>query len=158
MAMNYDEILVPDRLYEIGQDIQPGYFLFSNLGIEDGEHLDVHFNMYPDRPPVSLYRRANGYFGVAKLTEECKYCKVEYGRALYYGKPFNLYEVLNSVILPDSAYHPEGVIALQNELCTIKIFKHEKNTYLYHGSRDAEVYEQYFTLLMGTSFGLACFQ
>lgn len=141
MACN--EVLVPDRLYKVGRDIQPGYYLFSNLGVRDEEHPDVYFNMYPEHPPVSRYHRAEGYFGVAKLTEEFKYIKMEYGRALYYGKPFDLYALLNSVALPDNDYHPEGIIALRNELCTIRIFKQEKVTSLYHGDGDAEVYEQY---------------
>ena len=140
---NKNRVLISNHLYQVGRDIQAGYYLFSNEGAGDSEHPDVHFNMYPERPPVSRYQRSSGYFGVTEINSSTRYIKVNYGQALYYGKPFNLYETLKLASLPDDNYRPADVIVLQNELCTIKVYKQDSRTHLYHGDGDTEVYEQY---------------
>lgn len=149
---NRNKILIPNHLYQVGRDIQPGYYMFSNLGTADAEYPNVHFNMYPEHPPVSRYRRSRGYFGVTEIDTSTRYVELEYGQALYYGKPFNLYETLKLVSLPNGDYYPKGTIMLQNEICAIKVYRQDKCTYLYHGDGDAEVYEQYLYSINGHKF------
>lgn len=147
-----NKILISNHLYQVGHDIELGYYLFSNEGTADTEHPDVYFNMYPERPPVSPYRRSSGYFGVTAINSTTMYVELKYGRALYYGKPFNLYETLRLAALPNDNYYPAGATVLQNELCTIKVYKQDNRTYLYHGDSDAEVYEQYLYSINGHKF------
>ena len=152
-------ILQSDHVYEIGSSNPLGYYLFSNK-IESAEgsvshhnSVDAEFNMYETYPPVTSYRRAKGFFGLAQVCLGQRYILVENGIAFYYGEqPFNLYEILSSVNLPDDDFHRNGAIVSSNEVCTIEVFKKDKRNYLYHGDTDAIISEQYLYSINGHNF------
>ena len=153
------KILLPNHTYKVGIDVPVGYYMFSSILMRgDGRSSspvsnNAELHMYEQYPPVEWYTYQSGYWGLCYVSPEQKYLRIENGYGLFYGtESFSLYNTISAVDVPNGSYNKDGITALSNELCNIRIHWRDKQQYLYHGDVDAILSDQYLFSINGHRF------
>ena len=129
-----------NEVYKLPKNQINGFFLFTSEA-DATTHAVFHKTTSRSSSFSSVDR---GHFGCSKVVLPYSYIRCENGSAIYYGNEhFNLYDALNLANLKCGDFCQDGMVILENAICTIRVLQRKRDPIIFHGDSIIKVFDQF---------------